>query len=419
MNIFIVGASGFIGSAIVDGLDKKDNTIFISSRSENDSRANTIVCDFSKDFSVDFWKEKLKNIDIVINAVGIISESKGQKFADLHAQAPIALFKACEQLKVKKVIQISALGADANAITQYHKSKKAADEYLRSTKLHYYILKPSIVYGEDGVSTELFKGLAALPITPIVDDGEQLLQPIYIGDLVKTINACIADAGHENLELDLVGPKAITYKELLRLFRAWLQKRPAFELKIPQWLSFMGKVLNEPAISKDNLIMLKQGNSADVQPLEDFLGTPLRSMQETIFFKNATPAQKLAANFYFMPILGRFVLGFIWIWTAIVSGFLYPHDQSIALLNDVGISGVFEEPLLYISLLLDFIIGILTIAGWRLKELLIFQFLVIVVYTTILTLFAPYHWLHPFGPVSKNLALLMVILMMMLMKVKK
>jgi hypothetical protein len=142
-------------------------------------------------------------------------------------------------------------------------------------------------------------------------------------------------------------------------------------------------------------------------------------MQETIFFKNATPAQKLAANFYFIPILGRFVLGFIWIWTAIVSGFLYPHDQSIALLNDVGISGIFEEPLLYIASLLDFTIGILTIAGWRLKELLIFQFLVIVVYTTILTLFAPYHWLHPFGPVSKNLALLMVILMMMLMRVKK
>ncbi|MEJ2526600.1 MAG: NAD-dependent epimerase/dehydratase family protein, partial [Sulfurovaceae bacterium] len=94
MNIFIVGASGFIGSAIVDGLDKKDNTVFISSRLENDSRANTIFCDFSKDFSVDFWKEKLKNIDIVINAVGIISESKGQKFADLHTQAPIALFKA-------------------------------------------------------------------------------------------------------------------------------------------------------------------------------------------------------------------------------------------------------------------------------------------------------------------------------------
>ena len=419
MNILVTGASGFIGSAIVNGLDKKDNTIFMGLRTNKDSNPHTIICDFSKDFSIDIWKERLKDIDIVINAVGIIAETKEQKFSDLHTKAPIALFKACELAGVKKVIQISALGTNANAITQYHKSKREADEYLRNSTLHYCILKPSIVYGEDGVSTELFKGLSALPVTPIIDDGEQLLQPIYINDLVKTINACVKDNKNQNIELDLVGPKAISYKELLRLFRAWLEKKPALEIKIPQSLSFMGRVLNEPAISKDNLIMLKQGNSSDVKPLEDFLGTPMRSMQETIFAKNATPAQKLAANFYFMPILSQFVLGFIWIWTAIVSAFLYPHDLAIALLNDVGISGVFEEPLLYVASLLDFIIGVLTIVGWRLRELLVFQLIVILVYTIILTLFAPYHWLHPFGPLSKNLALLMMIYMMLLMRVKK
>jgi len=135
----------------------------------------------------------LKDIDIVINAVGIIAETKEQKFSDLHTKAPIALFKACELAGVKKVIQISALGTNANAITQYHKSKREADEYLRNSTLHYCILKPSIVYGEDGVSTELFKGLSALPVTPIIDDGEQLLQPIYINDLVKTLNTCVKD----------------------------------------------------------------------------------------------------------------------------------------------------------------------------------------------------------------------------------
>ena len=419
MNILITGATGFIGSAILNGLDSQKYKLYAAQRSPKNSKHEIIYCDFSKDFSIDVWKERLKNIDIVINAVGIIAQNKNQTFSALHTQTPIALFEACKLSHVKKVIQISALGTDENAITMYHKSKREADEYLRTSGLHYYILKPSIVYGEDGVSTELFKGLSSLPVIPIIDDGEQLLQPIYVDDLVKTVRACIEDEEEKNIELNLVGPKAISYKELLRSFRLWLQKKPAFEIKIPEAFSFMGSILNEPAISKDNLIMLKQGNSADVKPLEKFISSNLKSMQETIFLNYSTPAQKLAANFYFMPILSQFVLGFIWIWTAIVSAFLYPHDLAIKLLNEVGVSGVFEEPLLYIASSLDLTIGILTIFGWRLKELLIFQFVVIMVYTVILSLFAPYHWLHPFGPLSKNLALLIMIYMMILMKVKK
>ena len=419
MNILITGASGFIGSAILDGLDANTYGLYAGLRSKKESPHQVIFCDFAKDFDSEIWKERLKDIDIVINAVGIIAQNSSQTFSALHTKTPIALFKACEEVGVKKVIQISALGTDANAITEYHKSKREADEYLRKLKLQYYILKPSIVYGEDGVSTELFKGLSALPITAIIDDGEQLLQPIYIDDLVKTINTCIEDIKTESIELDLVGPKTISYKELLRSFRSWLEKKPTFEIKIPEALSFMGAILNEPAISKDNLIMLKQGSIADVKPLEDFLKSPLKSMQETIFLKPSTPAQKLSANFYFMPILSQFVLGFIWIWTAIVSAFLYPHEDAIRLLNEVGISGVLEEPLLYIAAFLDLSIGILTIIGWRLKQLLYFQFLVIVVYTLVLSFFAPYHWLHPFGPLSKNFALLMMISMMLLMRVKK
>lgn len=189
MNIFVTGASGFIGSAIVNGLDKKDNTIFMGLRTNRDSNPHTIICDFSKDFSIDIWKERLKDIDIVINAVGIIAETKEQKFSDLHTKAPIALFKACELAGVKKVIQISALGTNANAITQYHKSKREADEYLRNSTLHYCILKPSIVYGEDGDNAEFIRAIGyiakAKGMSAIAKDtglGRESLYKAFNGD---------------------------------------------------------------------------------------------------------------------------------------------------------------------------------------------------------------------------------------------
>ncbi len=66
------------------------------------------------------WLALLQNIEVVIKCVGIIAESKGQSFQILHVQVPIALFKAAEQAGVKKIIQISALGADETAQSAYH-----------------------------------------------------------------------------------------------------------------------------------------------------------------------------------------------------------------------------------------------------------------------------------------------------------
>ncbi|UUZ56995.1 hypothetical protein LP419_20065 [Massilia sp. H-1] len=73
----------------------------------------------------------MKEVDVVINAVGIFRESGAQTFARLHTDTPCALFAACAASdSVRLVIQISALGADQDADTAYHLSKKAADDFL-------------------------------------------------------------------------------------------------------------------------------------------------------------------------------------------------------------------------------------------------------------------------------------------------
>ena len=105
------------------------------------------------------------------------------------------------------------------------------------------------------------------------------------------------------------------------------------------------------------------------------------------------------------PIL-RIIIGFVWIWSGIVSAFLYPQPLALELLHEVGISKEYDVFVLYLASFLDIFIGVLTLIGFKLQALLKIQMLVIVVYTLLLTVLAPYHWLHPFGAILKNLPLL-------------
>ena len=287
--------------------------------------------------------------------------------------------------------------------------KNRADEYLRASGLYYAILHPSIVYGDDGKSTALFQALSVLPVLPVIGDGQQVLQPIALEDLLVTVKYAI-ESNEKKIELDLVGAKAMTYEELLQGFRSWLGLKPTHSISVPTFgTDIVGKILDEPTVSSDNIKMLNEGNSASVEPLKKFLNYTPASMDERLFSVKAHNAQNLYASLYFMRPLLRLVIGFVWIWSGIVSAFLYPQPLALELLHEIGIPVGIDVPLLYFTSFLDIGIGVLTIMGYRLKAILSLQLLVIGVYTLLLTFLAPYHWVHPFGPVLKNLPLMVSI----------
>jgi uncharacterized protein YbjT (DUF2867 family) len=221
----------------------------------------------------DDWLAHLRSVDAVANAVGIIGETGGQRFATLHYRAPAALFQACAQAGVRRVVQISALGADEHAFTPYHLSKRAADDVLRSLDLEWFVLRPSLVYGEGSRSLRLFRRLATLPLMPLIDDGSQRLQPIHIDDLVATVVRCL-DSEHSRLTLDLVGPDALRFTDWLAQLRRQQGMAPTARVRIPWWLALAGARLGRhfsPLLHPDNLLMLQHGNTADVAPLAAFL----------------------------------------------------------------------------------------------------------------------------------------------------
>jgi uncharacterized protein YbjT (DUF2867 family) len=280
MNILFTGASGFIGQNLSQMLTDMGHRVIPVSRKNG--------LNFSAMQTAGDWLPHLQGIDAVINAVGIIAEQGEQRFDVVHTQAPKALFQACAQAGVRRVIQISALGADEQSSSAYHLSKRAADEYLRSLDLDWFVLRPSLVYGRGGASAGLFMQLAALPLISVIGDGQQRIQPVHISDLVAAVVQCLVSE-QVQMTLDVVGPEIITFIEWLQLMRRAQGFKPARIIHVPFRLAMLGAQLGRylsPLLQPDNLRMLQAGNFADAEPLSQFLGRKPLALAPELFFSN-------------------------------------------------------------------------------------------------------------------------------------
>jgi len=419
MNILLTGATGFIGHAVLRELLKQGHQITACCRhperlSINNPKLTLLSLDFADTRTIDSWLPHLQSIDAIVNCVGIIAESGNQSFAQLHTQAPIVLFRAGAQAGVRKIVQISALGADAGAETAYHLSKKAADDALRKLAVDWFVLQPSLVYGAGGHSSGLFHALAALPLHFLPDGGRQLLQPIHVGDVASAVCCCMEPAVFGRKTIALVGPSPISYAEWLQGLRQRLGKSKAGTCSVPYQYALamagFGKWLDEPILSKDNVTMLSRGNSADSGPLTKFLDRAPISVSAQLFELPASQAERWHAGLYFLKPLLRYTIAIVWLWSGITSLFFYPHQLSYQLLAPLGITGSGAPFALYGLAAMDIALGLATLARFRIGNLMLSQFWIVLGYSLAVALCLPEFVFHPFGPLLKNLPFLMCLL---------
>lgn len=258
MKILLTGASGFLGKHIAAALASAGHDVIAATREHG--------FDFNQMLDAANWRPHLRGVEAVINSAGIIVETHRQTFRHLHYQAPVALFRACVQAGVTRVIQISALGADASAITPYHKTKQAADDVLRSLPLDWIVLRPSLVYGAGGKSLALFRHMAMSPVIPLLAGGQQWIQPVHISDVVAAVVTSL-HASPAQRTIDIVGPEPVTFVNWLQHIRRANGKAEGPTLAIPPALAMAVARLARyivPLFNPDNLYMLQQGNTADV-----------------------------------------------------------------------------------------------------------------------------------------------------------
>lgn len=437
MKILICGATGFIGRHLAQALQNGGHQVWHGGRSSDCQHPPfNLAIDYRQPLST----ASVQGMDVVINAVGILSGSDAD-FAQMHTHAPIALFNACQQAGVKRFVQISALAGDMDAaasgpalldaadaadaradLPPFLASKHAADSYMQAHAhaMHCLIVRPSLVVGVDGASSQMFRSLASLPLLLLPGSGAQQVQPVHIIDLCHAIKNWIEQAQTGSRMVAAVGPHAISYRAMLARYRSemGLPAAPALALPMPliraacQLASALP--VNLPgmagaAMSPANLRMLEANNTAAPQAFAQLLG---RAPQA--HWLGALPAshcRQAAIAAWATPLL-KLSLALLWWMTALVSSGLYPLADSLALLAPLGLPHVVALLLLYGAAALDFTLGLATL-WWPSRRLWWLQIGLILGYTLIISLTLPHFWLHPFGPILKNLPILALLFVLL------
>jgi uncharacterized protein YbjT (DUF2867 family) len=410
MVILITGATGFIGRRLVVALREAGHRVITVSRHAS-AHPDVINADFTRDLDSRIWVPRLTGVDVVINAVGSLRERGSQTFENSHTRAPQALFAACVTVGMKKVIQVSALGADRGR-TGYFTSKHAADAYLATLPLSWTIVQPSLVFGAGGASATLFTLLASLPVIPLPGGGLQRVQPIHIDDATRAICEILETDVMTRRRVALVGPAPMSLKDFLQSLRARMQLPRARFISIPAGVmrasAAVAELLPGSLLDRETLSMLNAGNTASPEGTQRLLGRPPTAPEQLLTDEQRDALLIQAQLAWLLPLL-RTSIALVWIWTGIVSLGLYPTQQSYELLARVGITGALAPVMLYGAAVLDLLVGIGTLILRRRHWLWLLQLAIIGGYTVIITFKLPEFWLHPYGPLSKNLVMLAAI----------
>ncbi|MGZ5888946.1 MAG: DoxX-like family protein, partial [Ramlibacter sp.] len=167
------------------------------------------------------------------------------------------------------------------------------------------------------------------------------------------------------------------------------------------------------ALDADTARMLLQGNAAPADRFARLLGHAPRDVDRFVAPDEAPALRTQAVLGWAQPLL-RAMLALLWIWTAIVSFGPFPVERSLELLARVGLHGRLAETALVGAGLLDLLLGLLTLWAprrWRAWVWLV-QLALIAGYTLLITLFLHEYWLHPYGPIAKNLPIMAAIAML-------
>jgi uncharacterized protein YbjT (DUF2867 family) len=286
MKILVCGATGFVGRHFTKSLQAAGHAVIRGVRKP--TLPDDITVDYCNDTTKEAWLPKLTGVDVVINAVGVLRDSAKQPMKLLLEQTPIALFSACKKTGVKRIVQVSALGVDKGIETAYFQTRRAPEAYLRNLpdNIRYLILRPSVIYGDDGASAKMFRLQAGLPVHFLPAGGKQTLQPVHINDICEAVNRWLVDENADNQTVAAVGAEATDMRGMLDSYKQQLQHANAIHVTVPAFLiglaAQIGDFIPASPLCSDTLTMLNAGNTGDAVEFTQLLGRPPRSFRTFI-----------------------------------------------------------------------------------------------------------------------------------------
>jgi nucleoside-diphosphate-sugar epimerase len=305
MKVLVCGARGFIGRHIAGALRAAGHEV-VGTASSNPGPGELQV-DFARDTTPAKWLPRLVGIDAVVNAVGVLRDSSRRPMGAIHLLTPMALFAACAQAGVRRVVHVSALGIDGGTTTYAHTKLVTERQLLeRSSRgeLDGVVLRPSVVYGPGGASSELFDRLSQLPVLPLPAAAVGAkVQPVHVRDLADGVVRLVSEPSSGHGTINVTGPRALTLAAFIGELRAQRGRTPARLWPIPErWTSLsarLGDALPITPWGTQTLALLSIDNTADPGPFRALLGR--EAMDPSQFIESTNPGAEPAGTPAYPP----------------------------------------------------------------------------------------------------------------------
>jgi hypothetical protein len=338
----------------------------------------------------------------VVNAAGAIHAD----LEGLQHRGPCELFRACARAGIVHLIQISAVGAGDVPDWPFLATKFMADRCLQvladaHARRGWCVVRPSLVIGRGGASTELFASLAATPWPIRLAEGRWRTQPLHVADLARIV-ADLTEQERPPPVLDVVGPEVLTTDELTMTLRGWLGLPPRRFLGLPRQFILLAARLPGP-LDRGVVTALARGNTANPGPLIAAIGWPPRRLSDALANEPVVRADHWLASL--LPLRGLLRLGLVAIWLGSAAASLaLPGDAAASLLQGMTGNRAIAIGVTWSGAAVDGALGLaLLVRPWR-RAVLLAQLALVLAYTLLATILLPELWLDPFGSLLKNIA---------------
>jgi uncharacterized protein YbjT (DUF2867 family) len=289
-NILLIGGTGFVGSAIARRLAAQGHVLRLVTR-RRDRAKHLIVLPTAEVVEGDVHDPAvlaslMRGQDIVISLAGILRGN----FTRVHAELPAKIATAAKAAGVRRIVHVSALGAAANALSAYQRSKAAGEAALTGSGLDVTLLRPSVVFGEGDSFLNLFAGLQRyLPVLPLACP-QARMQPVWVEDVAQTVALCLQRPESIGQTYELGGPRVYTLRELVK-YAGTLSGCHAAIIGLPAplaWLQALTMEIVGGPMTRDNLLSLKTPNICAAAPSLPFgqQATALEAIAPT-YLRNA------------------------------------------------------------------------------------------------------------------------------------
>ncbi len=276
--VTVFGGSGFVGRHVVRALCRQGWRVRVAVRRPHVAQSVKLAGDVGQVqlFAANIRRDEsvaaaMEGASACVNLVGVLQESGAQKFDAVQAEGARRVAAAAAEQGVTRLVQVSAIGADAASKSAYARSKAEGEAAVRELVPTATVLRPSVIFGAEDGFFNRFAAMAVMsPALPLIGGGETRFQPVYVGDVARAVALAITEPGYAGRTFELAGPQVFTFRELMeRVLRETGRRRFLAPLPFPiarmigKTMDVVTRVIPIPApITADQVTLLETDNVA-------------------------------------------------------------------------------------------------------------------------------------------------------------